>query len=59
MPPEDQAVASLFFKDESDPSDPKNANTKGFGWNKKKRDQSKEKSKERRKSSADGYTRAK
>ena len=69
MPPEDQAVASLFFKDESDPSDPKNANTKGFGWNKKKRDQSKEKSQGRRKSSvesqgrrkssADGYTRAK
>ena len=58
MPPEDQAVASLFFKDESDPSVPNNANTKGYGWNKKKRDQSKEKSLGRNKS-ADGYTRAK
>ena len=57
MPPEDQAVASLFFKDESDPSASKNDKTKGYGWNKKKRDQSKEKSPGPR--SGDGYSRAK
>ena len=35
MPPEDEAITSLFFKD-TNPSDPNKDKTEGFGWTKRR-----------------------